>query len=162
MNLIISSVSAFVLFAAGMYATSYAEAAGCFNTPEGINTYNCYFALAWAGFIALQIIANLIILAFHPFGPFGDFFSDLHDFFVDQVIPRLRGRKIAKRHESLLDNTGVCMEDRGYMITVEAIFRHVRAVERLILQEKYLFAEQPKRFKRDRTPIEQEPGDEGI
>jgi hypothetical protein len=112
MNPIILGVSELVLFAAGMYATSYAEAAGFFNTPEGIDTYNFYYALVRIGFIALQIIANLIIIAFDPFGPFDDFFSDLHDFFVDQVIPRLRGRKIAKSLESFLDNTSVCMEDR--------------------------------------------------
>jgi hypothetical protein len=146
MSQVVSSVSAFVLFVTGIYATSYAESAGCFNTQEGIDTYNLYYALVWIGFITLQIIANLIIVAFHPFGPFGDLFSDLHDFFIDQVIPRLRGRKIAKRHEGVLNNTSVYAGYRNRTRRTDFLLRHIRACERSALQGGQFLTEQVEGF----------------
>jgi hypothetical protein len=159
---IISTVFAFVLFVAGIYVTSYAEAAGYLNTPDGINTYIFYYALVWIGFIVLQIIAHLIVLALHPFSPINDFLCDLRDFFINHVLPRLRGHDVTKRIESVLNEVNVSSENRSGNLISRCMIKYVRYIKRHVLQAEYLSIEHPDRFHGIVTTIEQKPGDEDI
>ncbi|MDR1230717.1 MAG: hypothetical protein LBK61_04880, partial [Spirochaetaceae bacterium] len=146
----------------GMAFANDAQSSGYFDIPGNYELFITRYALTLAGFIAFQIIVHLIILAFNPFSPINDFFCDLRDFFIDQVLPRLHGHKVTKRTESALDEVNISGEDRRDYLVSKFLIKHARYIERNVLQANDLFLEHPDGFHGIGTTIEQKPGDEGI